>query len=376
MPAGLAIPGMSATAAASPTLQPSGTGWGLGDRDWHFMSVNGGPLNANPPDPDPRFTALGINRVRLIVPWDLVPPSGPNVPKPQSEPEYTGMLAKVDYWLILAGQLKLDILVSFDHGLQLASGWTRNGVPNENYLPGVGEYGHAVQAFRARYTWVRAYTAWNEPNHPAEPTYGHEFQTGQFWRKLHWQCTRPGGPQCVVAAGDFADGTFFHWRTPDGVDHPYKFREYLHGTGVTPSIWAWHAYLDGLNRTSTWLSKFKARLPKYKKPSGQLAPPLIWLSEQGGWVTHETRCGQGSPTGSCLTAATDDFKHILSLPAKINSYQLTRLYAYQWRGDSGWDSGILDRTDKTRQMYCELMKMTNPASASTCVKGAGPSPTP
>ena len=62
--------------------------------------------------------------------------------------------------------------------------------------PSVAAYRGAVRAFRARYPWVRAFEAFNEPNHSTQPTYRRPELAAGYWRALRADCRR-----CTVAAG-------------------------------------------------------------------------------------------------------------------------------------------------------------------------------
>src|SRR5687768_18204254 len=80
---------------------------------------------------DPRFVALGLEHVRLVVPYDVAC-------RPGAAQQY------VDTWLAAAGRVEARPLVAF------ASSWGRRWG-----LPSYRTYLRCMRAFHARYPWVR-----------------------------------------------------------------------------------------------------------------------------------------------------------------------------------------------------------------------------
>src|SRR5258705_5847745 len=86
---------------------------------------------------DPRFGALGLEHVRLVLPYDVACGR-------RTAQQYA------DAWLAAAGGAGARPLVAF------ASSWRRWA------LPSYRTYLRCMRAFRARYPWVRDFNPWNE----------------------------------------------------------------------------------------------------------------------------------------------------------------------------------------------------------------------
>jgi hypothetical protein len=302
--------GGASVAAAGPSiyLQPGHSGWGLSDQTGTTFD-------------DSRFTDLGVTKVRLIVPYDLIPQRG-------ARPD---LIQETDGWIGAATRASKRILISFSY----------SGV-DRSHVPTVKEYSHAVRQFMARYPQVKEFTPWNEPNFAGDALSTHPYRAGQLWRNLNWRCQNVG---CTVAAGDFADRYF----TPDYLTN------YLNGAGHLPPRWAWHAYQDG-HQFSPNGGSAPIRLNRFLKATTYKnhAAPGVWLTEQGGRVSTG-----GDLTKYGLARANQDFAYMLTLP-NVSS-RIRRFYAYQWKGDGNWDSGLIDyQTDATRQMYRDYKAKTNP----------------
>jgi hypothetical protein len=124
--------------------------------------------------------------------------------------------------------------------------------------PSVAAYRSAVRAFRARYPWVRAFEAFNEPNHSTQPTYRHPELAAGYWRALRADCRRSD-----VAAGGL---TGFSARTR------HWFARYRRALHARPRTWAFHNYAD-VNRGSTrQVRAFLAATDSSK----------VWLTETAG----------------------------------------------------------------------------------------------
>src|SRR5688500_13635552 len=97
---------------------------------------------------DPRVSALGLRSARIVAAWDAA-----LTPSPE-----------LDEWLRTARGLGLDAYVTFGPPRG------EDCRPGPCALPSPAELRTAFTAFRARWPWVTAFGAWNEGNHPAQPT--------------------------------------------------------------------------------------------------------------------------------------------------------------------------------------------------------------
>jgi len=357
--------------AIAPSLDPGGDGYGMSDNNVNMFS-------------DSRFGALrhdgagqpiGLPLVRKIVAWDVI--SVLDDPDHDGKTRYhcvnnhssttrtidvaaaQGRFNQNSQWLAAAHAQGRQILVSFEHTQDKKA---------YCYLPSASEYLSAVKRFIAMFPYVSAYTAWNEPNHPSQPTSRHynsaggARRAGLFWRRLSAACkTR----NCAVAAGDFLDdGTFNH----DGAGSFWA--DYVDGMGTSnDGIWAWHAYNAGLKldrdlrnhnkpkARSTLRLRWFIQATRFAVAGGPT--PRIWLTEQGGlFMRHRTDDMDPDPLAQQHQA--DDLQFLLGLPAL--SDRITRYYNYQWIGTGPapggtytgqFDAGLLTTPDgaATRLAY-------------------------
>src|SRR5919107_4230254 len=234
---------------------------------------------------DPRFVALGLEHVRLVVPYDAACRRGP-------AQQY------VDTWLAAAARARARPLVAF------ASSWRRWE------LPSYRTYLRCVRAFHVRYPWVRDFNPWNEANHGSQPTYRSPRRAAGFYNALRRVCR-----SCDVAAGDVLDW----WNMRRWV---LQYKRHLRGH---PRLWSMHNYVD-VNAFRPWRASGTRRLL-------QLTRGRLWISETAGIVYYirEGRLGERR-----AAAAT---RRMLSLPS--HSRRIKRVYAYQWQAECDpeiWDS--------------------------------------
>ena len=313
--------GVSSRAAGpSSGLEANGSGWGLSDQKFSTFIAD------NPDTPLPEgdlslFTPLSVERLRLVVPWDLVPRargyfSNTNDPYPRkfhdrddpdnadpsievrlNEPlagdgsgEAGAMqrLKSVDTWIektLPCGSDRLgEVLITFEASNQLSN--DEDDRRHEDLMPTADEYMTAVASFRKRYNnrcdgtrKIRVYTAWNEPNFGRQPFFGDRLdEAGTLWSRLQTLCkTTSTANQCTVAAGDFIDKPFS--KNPDfglGGD----IRRFAAGMKRRASAWALHTYSSGHRPLAVAEQRIDMFLKAIKTPGGHA--PKLWLTEQGG----------------------------------------------------------------------------------------------
>lgn len=304
--AALAEPALRAGEHSSGDVRRAG--WGLSDEQPRSFL-------------DPRFRDLeGVKLARVIVPWDLMTRGGRHAGVERA------MLAE---WMESARAAGLDPTVSFQRS---------RAAPD--VLPSPSGYAAAVRAFRDAHPQVRWYTAWNEPNHPLQPTHTRPRRAGEYWSILQSQCDADRRNPCAVAAGDFVDS--------GSLARSGYIGRYREGMGRWPRLWAWHAYSAGRRRSSRSLQAFLEATSCSSCPRS-----MVWLTEQGGLVSERKRKTRQSPE-----KADADLRYLLSLPGL--SERITRFYVYHWKGDSNWDSGLIDeRTNRPRPAYDTFREQTS-----------------
>jgi hypothetical protein len=273
----------TATTATSPAPAPRpGLVLGIGEQGSAMFS-------------DERFKALGIDRARLVTAYDSA-----NV---RFEREL------VDAWLAAARRAGVEPFIAF---------WHSRVDPRR--LPSVAEFRSAFRAFRARYPEVRLYSAWNEPNHPREPTRGAPRRAAEYFDVVRSEC-----PRCTVVAGDLIDlrgmGRYL--------------AEYRRGLDGAPRLWGLHNYADANRFRDSGLRELLATVP------GD-----VWLTETGGLV----RLGEAFPHDEQRAARAVAF--VLRLAARYD--RVKRLYLYNWTASQPaerFDSGLMGRDGRPRPAY-------------------------
>ena len=248
---------------------------------------------------DPRFRGLGVTTARVIAPWDAaLTPS-----------------AELDDWLRTARVHGLDALVSFER---------RRGEDCRTdpcRLPTMDELAEAFEAFRARWPWVSAFGAWNEPNHPSQPTAADPAAAARLYETLAAVC-----PGCRILAAEPLD-------TPDMLPWLRRFAAAL---SEPPALWGLHNYGDVTrDRADTVTDQMLATV------GGRL-----WLTESGGIVRHTG--GDGRPRWPYdEQRARASIERTFAL-ADRRADRIDRVFLYQWRAGAfePWDSGLL-RPDGT-----------------------------
>jgi hypothetical protein len=279
---------LASLAATAPARAAWSFELGFGEQHAHMFS-------------DPRFTALGIELVRLVTPYDVVCDPGPHR-------HYT------DVWLEEAERAGARPLVAFSYS------WRRK---LRLHLPSYRRFLRCFRAFRARYPDVREFNAWNEPNHSSQPTFRHPKRAAGYYNAVRRACRR-----CTVAAGDMLD-----WRLEGSWFE--RYRAHLRGR---PRLWSMHNYVD-VNRRKTWRRSGTRQL--LRRTRGRL-----WITETGG-VVHS----HGFPEHDELRAAAAT-RRMFAFARR--SRRITRVYPYQWQAGCGrgaWDSAWFRSDGSARPSY-------------------------
>lgn len=366
----------SRAAGPSSGLQANGSGWGLSDQKFSTFVAD------NPDTPLPEgdlslFRALSVERLRLVVPWDLVPRargyfSTPNDTYPRKfhdrddpdnadpsievqlnaplagdgsgEPGAVQRLKSVDTWIEKTLPCNSDrlgeVLISFEASNPLSN--VQNDRRHEDLMPTADEYMTAVTSFRKRYNnrcsgnrKIRVYTAWNEPNFGRQPFYGNRLdEAGTLWNRLQTLCkTTSVANRCTVAAGDFIDRPFS--RNPNfglGGD----IRKFASGMKRKASAWALHAYSSGHRPLAVAKERIDMFLKAIKTPGGNA--PKLWLTEQGGRYSLPAGAdGSATPTPEQDVCRLMQFRNF--------DDRITRFYYYNlvgpFPGQAPFDSALV-----------------------------------
>lgn len=259
---------------------------------------------------DRRFTSLGVKPVRLVLTWDVL----------RNATERTG----AEYWLRLAKQEKLDVLIVF----------ARN---DQRPLPGVATYRRAVRAFVHRHPEVRTYAAWNEANLCSSRLCHRPQLAARYYKAMRTACRR-----CRVIGAELVAAPPIKNLVEAGT-YARRMRRAGH---VSPRLWAFHPYTDANRFQTRWLRRAMRSTP------GQ-----VWLDEVGGMVhrpPYKGRKPHGYEYGAGVRRSAKVLHFIFHGLRRMSS-RITRVYIYQW--DSGaprsWDSALV-AAGKARPGYREL----------------------
>jgi len=256
---------------------------------------------------DPLFDQLGLRKVRLIVPYDVVRARGRR-------------LRDTDGWLRAAHDRGLDVLISFGFSKRRRLRW---------HVPTARQYRIHVRAFMARYPWIHEYSTWNEANHKrVQPTGTHPVRTAVLYRTLRRICKAPA---CTTVAVDvLLTGSKRTWRW---------IRAFKRRAGHGPHIWGVHNYPDANRLSSTRTRRF------LRTVRGE-----VWFTETGGIV----RFGKSwKPNESRAAEALRQVFRLAELSDRVK-----RVYLYSWRGvksNRRWDSGLISPGGRIRAGYHALI---------------------
>lgn len=275
---------------------------------------------------DPRFVSSDITQARLTVGWDAL-----------SSPWQT---AEIDTWLNAARGAGVDPLVSFGH-----SRTDRRSLPTpERFL-------FEFRRFRARYTWVTEFAAWNEANHCGEPTCHRPALVAAYYRKLRREC-----PACTILAAEVLD-------TPNMVRWVKAFKRAAH---TEPRVWGLHNYVDA-NRRRTRGTRRLLRAVR----------GLVWFTETGGIVARHNPHRITFPESAHHAAVATRFVFRRLAPL---SRRVTRVYIYQWNAGpppSTWDSGLIGPTGRVRPAWRVVERaLAAQAARATAQQTGGATPLP
>jgi hypothetical protein len=255
---------------------------------------------------DPAFRSLDITYSRYVLEWDWY-----RSPR---------KVAATDWWMSAAHDAGVAPLVAFSRD------WRPSG---QFKLPPMALYRKSFAVFRARYPWVRDFSAWNEANHTAQPTAKKPKAAARFYLAMHKAC-----PSCRVTAADVLD-------SPDSFAWIKRFKRYA----PHARLWGLHNYKDANDHTNTTRRFLRAVRGK------------VWLTETGGILRlkpHPGSHGNGRKETKAHQAGA--VTRVFRL-ARAN-HRIERIYFYEWRHQTKnrWDSAFLDANGHKRPAYRALQR--------------------
>jgi hypothetical protein len=253
---------------------------------------------------DPRFSALKVKYVRVMVPYDAM--------------HDAKLRTWLDGWMAGAKAAGQTPLVTFDRSQKRTS-----------YNPSAAQMATSLKDVRKRYPFVKEFATWNEANINKQP------ETVARW----WSAMRKACPTCTILGADLLDrnnvGT---WA-----------QRFVKAAKRTPKVWGLHNYTDANTLKTTGTRKLLAAVKG-----------AVWFTETGGVVKRNNGSGTNFPTGP--THAAKATKFVFSTLAKL-SPRVQRVYVYHWDTGVGnavemdgrtWDSGLIGPDDKPRPSLAVL----------------------
>ncbi|MBO0769289.1 MAG: hypothetical protein J2O48_11460 [Solirubrobacterales bacterium] len=228
---------------------------------------------------EPHWDGLGIDRARVVVPFDVAL---------ATDPAGTRRREEWEAYRQNAAAKGVGLLVAFEATSS-----------SERVAPDPDTYTRALEAFAERYPDIAAFTPWNEPNNRDTPHYvvSHDAKlAAEYWLRA-----RATWPESVpVTAGDFAG--------IPGDPYVAVYQRHLKRNGARPDLWAIHAHSD-LNSFQVHGDR-SARITRdyLKRLRWRWSDCRIWLTEYGA----RYRDAQGKIWGDESQAQTMQF--LLGLP--------------------------------------------------------------
>jgi hypothetical protein len=235
---------------------------------------------------DPRFAALHVKYVRIMVPYDAMH-------------DYAAR-TWLDGWMAGAKASGVKPLVTFDRSTKRTS-----------HNPSAAQMATSLKDVRKRYPFVKEFATWNEANINKRP------ETVARW----WTAMRKACPTCTILGADLLDranvGT---WS-----------KRFVKAAKRTPKVWGLHNYTDANTLKTTGTRKLLGAVKG-----------AVWFTETGGVVSRNNGSGIKFPTSA--THAAKATKFVFSTLAKL-SPRVQRVYLYHWNIGPGdgrtWDSGLI-----------------------------------
>lgn len=281
-------------------------------RDTRLVAFDGGGplvgLADNRPETfdDLRFESTGIDRVRVLVPYDDVLAPG-------------ARRKAQDYYFRQARKHRKEVLVSFYRSYR-----------HPKSLPSPAAFRTAFRRLRSRHPEVRRFSTWSEPNSRVQPTFRAPERAAAYYRVLRDGCTRG---RCTVTTGDFRLD-----RSRASARWLERFRR---AVGPGEHIWGLSAFEDADRRSTALTRRFLART---RGP--------VWVAETGA-VYRDARHPRPNPGAQRRRMA------FLVTRYPRASKRIERMYVYHWRSagpKEPFDSALLDVSGSPRPAYWEFTR--------------------
>lgn len=251
---------------------------------------------------DQRFRDLKVKYARVSVPWDAL------------RRDFTRV--ELENWMSQARSQGVRPLITIQ----------RSRVKPHS-RPSVNQYRREVKRIRAKYKWVKDWSAWNEPNLEDKKR---PKLIASYYKTMRSVCKG-----CKVLASDLVDNK-------DMVPWVKKFLKYTKGK-QRPKYWGLHNYVS-INSKKGFSTKSVRDLGRIAKGS------RIWLTETGGLVKRRNKSKIKLREGTKHASSTTR-KVLKRWGGKKERDKVERIYLYHWNSSTPtdtWDSAFVGADGKAR----------------------------
>ena len=319
-------------AHASPSIQ-----YGVQDDAWLLHGP--GALDSRIAE----LERLGVDIVRYTLRWDQIAESRPSNTRDHTDPAYEWR--NVDVVLRGLRQHRIAAVVT----LVGTPGWA-NGGRSLNWAPvDARSFGNFAYAAAKRYSWITAWTIWNEPNHPRwlRPASAATYVT---------RLLNPAYAQirAVIPGAQVAGGMTASRSTSGGVSPVAWIRE-LGRQSARLDAYAHHPYPSQPQQESPWtgacgrcstitMAELERLLREVRRSFG---PVRVWLTEYGYQTNPPDRLLGVSPATQARHVASAARRVYLAPYVDMLIYYLV----YDDAAPEGWQSGFFTESGTVKPSY-------------------------
>lgn len=321
-----------APAHASPSIQ-----YGVQDDAW--LLHGSGAL-------DSRIAALerlGVDIVRYTLRWDQIAKSRPSNARDHNDQAYEWKNADA----VLGGLRRHRIAAVVT--LVGTPGWANGGL-SPNWAPAdARSFGNFAHAAATRYSWIKAWTIWNEPNHPRwlQPTSAATYVTmllNPAYAQIH-----------AVIQGARVGGGMSAPRATSGGVSPVAWIREMGRQNARLDAYAHHPYPSQPQRETPWsgacqhcstitMAELERLLREVRRSFG---PVRVWLTEYGYQTNPPDRFLGVSPATQASHVASAARRVHLAPYVDMLIYYLV----YDDAAPEGWQSGFFTESGTAKPSY-------------------------
>jgi hypothetical protein len=281
---------------------------------------------------DPLFAQLGAKQVRIVVSYDAAGAAA------KGDNEISDRVAP---YIASATAQGVEVMVAFEHSRGAPLDCRQKSAKRKAQckLPTVAKYKSEIAKFVQAFPQVKYITAFNESNHPSQPTVSNPRRAGQFAKAADSVCK--AAKTCQSIAMDILDSANDPKAPKSKLNYSQTIRfikTLKRGYGKSrPAICGIHNYAD-VNRFRTAGTKALTRAMNCKSH---------WLTETGGFynfASYWSKDTKKNAVGKCVSSSTcqvSALKYLFNHVVKAGKH-VDRAYIYNFYSgtDGRFDAGI------------------------------------